>query len=182
MVERTLPVGRVAGHRGRTGEVTVRVAGGEAALWSGIGRVRLEGGRDGGTWYRIEAARAYRDRLVLKLEGVDDASAAAALRGRDVVAAVEDAPELAPGRYWRAGLVGARVVDVRGAEVGIVEDVVPRGEQDLLVVGRGPGREPALIPFAPGIVRDVDEARATIRVDLPDGLLDLDRPEKADAP
>jgi 16S rRNA processing protein RimM len=175
-----LPVGRVASHRGTTGEVTVRVAGGEAALWTGLGRVHLDGGPGRGTWMRVEAARAYRDRLVLKLEGVDDATAAAALKGRSVSASCEDAPDLPVGRYWRAQLVGARVLDAERHTIGIVEDVVPRGEQDLLVVVRA-DREPVLIPVTDRIVREVDLAAATIAVDLPAGLLDLDRPED-DAP
>ena len=104
-----LVLGRVSGHRGGAGELTVRVASGEAARWTGLRSVVLEA--DGVESEReIESARAYRDRLVLKLAGVDDAGAAEDLRGHVVKVKAEDVPELSDGRYWLDDLIGRPVV------------------------------------------------------------------------
>jgi 16S rRNA processing protein RimM len=125
----------------------------------------------------VRAARAYRDRLVLELEGVEDATSAARLRGARVFASIEDAPELPEGMHYRACLVGLRVLDERGGLIGVVRDVVPTGGTDVLAVTPvdSPSGE-VLIPLAREIVLeiDADEARMTVR--LPQGLLELNRP------
>jgi 16S rRNA processing protein RimM len=180
---RLLPLGRVAGHRGRSGEITVRIFRGEAEFWTGLDRVWL-GSPDGddGSFYSIERSRAYRDRLVLKLEGVDDATVAGSLRGRRVAAPAESAPQLPPGEHYTALLVGLEVRDEEGRVIGTVVDVAPTGGADLLViVPGGPAEgepcedEEILVPLAEGIVEEVDEDGGFIRIRPPEGLLDRNR-------
>ncbi|HKB17133.1 MAG TPA: hypothetical protein VKF62_13790, partial [Planctomycetota bacterium] len=130
-----LPLGRVAGHRGAGGEITVRVASGEALRWVHLRRVLLDGDP-----FDVEETRAYGDRLVLKLRGVDGAGAAAALRGRQVAAPPEEVPILPEGRYWVSRLLGARVADETRGDLGTVEDVVETGGTDLLLVREASGR------------------------------------------
>ena len=175
-------VGRVTGFRGTGGEVTVRVASGDAGFWTGMRRVRLRRGDAdcGPAPAEIERARAYRDRLVLKLRGIDDPGAASALRGAEVIAGGDDVPSLPDGVYWVSRLIGALVVEEDGAPVGRVEEVTPTGGTDLLVVRDAGGAE-ILIPLACEIVIAVDDASRTIRVKLPEGLRDLNaRPESAE--
>lgn len=173
----TVAVGRVTGFRGTRGELTVRVASGDATLWTGMRRVRLR--RDDAACApgaaEIESARAYRDRLVLKLRGIDDARSASALRGAEVIAAGDDVPELPEGVYWVRELEGAAVVEENGDPVGRVEDVTPTGGTDLLVVRDDRGTE-TLIPLAREIVLGFDESTRIIRVRLPDGLRGLNAP------
>jgi 16S rRNA processing protein RimM len=159
----------VAGFRGPAGELPVRVASGRASRWTGVARFLLE--REAGSAaYAVEAARAYGGNLVLKLAGVDDASAAAALRGARVRVPAEDVPPLPSGEYWVARLCGMTVVDEAAGPIGRVEDVEETGGVDLLRVV-GPGRE-VRVPLARTIVTSIDERE--IRVRLPEGLLDLD--------
>jgi 16S rRNA processing protein RimM len=120
----------------------------------------------------IESARAYRDRLVLKFVGIDDANRAAALKGSDVSVPAGDLPALPEGEYWSQRLVGARVRTTDGTELGLVDDVVETGGTDLLLVRNDAGRE-TLIPMAREIVVHIDEAERRIDVLLPEGLLDL---------
>ena len=143
------------------------VISGEAGRWTHLRRVVVDGVRE------VEASRAYGDRLVLKLEGVDDASAAAALRGRDVAALPSDLPSLPEGVYWSARLVGATVTDARAGVLGRVADVMETGGIDLLVVRDEAGVE-TLVPLAREIVTAVDVEAGSIAVALPDGLRDLD--------
>jgi 16S rRNA processing protein RimM len=135
------------------------------------------GDDDGGTVCRIETARAYRDRLVLKLEGIDDANAAAALRGRTVAVAEDEVPELPEGRYWLDHLLGLEVVDERAGSLGRVEDVIETGGGEVLVVRPMDGEdgEEILIPLVRRYVRGIEEEDGTIRTDVPEDLLDLNR-------
>ena len=187
-----LPLGRIAGHRGRDGELTVKVLGGDAALWDGIPRVWIgaETGKDG-RLYKVESSRAYRDRLVLKLEGVNRADDAAALRGQSVKARDEDAPRLPDDVYYVDRLIGMQARLEDGSELGRVVDLIRTGGADLLVV-RLPSEGPAdddeevddresrevMIPLVKRIVIEVrqDEGRITVRP--PEGLLELNRPER----
>jgi len=168
-----LPLGRISGFRGMRGEVTVRVVSGHAERWVHVRRALVAGAPR-----EVTSARAYRDRLVLKLAGVDDASQAAALRGSEVSVLASDLPSLPEGEFWARHLVGLRVVEKAGPFLGLVEDVVETGGTDLLLV-RDPGGREILVPLASTIVVAVDTARGVVEVDLPDGLRDLNDPEEA---
>jgi 16S rRNA processing protein RimM len=172
-----LPLGRVIGHRGLGGELTVKLFKGEAEHWTGLPRIWI-GESDGtkGSVYEIETSRAYRDRLVLKLKGIEDATRAAGFRGKRARAFAGDAPELPEGVYYSARLVGMTVHDEEGEKIGNVSDVVPTGGTDVLVVERpGEGGEEIMIPLAREIVLAVDEGEGRITVRMPEGLLDLNR-------
>jgi 16S rRNA processing protein RimM len=125
----------------------------------------------------VEAARAYRDRLVLKLEGVDDPSAAEALRGRWLLAPPDAVAELPEDGYYVADLVGLDVLDGDGARVGSVIDVVATSGTDVLVVEDADGHE-VLVPMAGEIVTAVRLDERRIEVRLPDGLRELNRREE----
>jgi 16S rRNA processing protein RimM len=172
-VDQPLPVGRVSGFRGLAGELTVKVSSGEAGRWTALTAV-LVGGAGGAApgepaRYEVEKSRAYRDRLVLKLKGVDDPTGADALKGRWVLAPAEQVPALPAGTYWVERLVGLDVVDERGEELGRVEDVTATGGVDLLVVRKPRGGE-ILVPLAESIVLEIDESAKRVRVRLPEGL------------
>ena len=162
-----LPLGRVAGHRGAHGELTIRVASGDGARWTQLQEILLDGRS-----YRVEQARAYGDRLVLKLFGVADASAAAGLKGLEAAAPAGEVPILPEGRYWVSRLLGARVADEARGDLGLVTDVVETGGADLLLVREDSGRE-RLVPLAREIVLEIDEAAGRISVRLPEGLFEL---------
>jgi len=175
-------VGRVAGHRGRSGEITVKVVGGDAEFWTELSRVWIGSTQtNSGRLYRVERSRAYRDRLVLKLEGVDGSTEAAELRGCDAMAPEGEAPRLPDGVYYVDRLIGMGVRDVRGRELGRVQYVLRTGGTDLLVVAAAAGPDEAedaeeiMIPLADGIVIEVNEEESRITVDPPQGLLELNR-------
>jgi 16S rRNA processing protein RimM len=176
-----LTVGRIRGHRGARGELTVVVPAGEPQLWVGVERVWIGARGKRGAFHAVEASRAYADKLVLKLRGVDDASAAAALAGQSVRVDRGDAPPLPEGRYFAEVLVGLEVRDERGRVLGVVADVLSTRGNDLLRVVRdapdeaGADERELLIPMAGEIVRRVDEARGVIEVRLPAGLEEVNR-------
>ena len=176
-----MPLGRVAGHRGRSGELTVRTYDEQASEWQALSEVWIHLQDAAPRSYAVQHCRGYRDRLVLKLEGIDDPGAAEALRSGEVMARREQAPALPPGQYWVARLVGLEVIDETHGTLGRVEGVLPTGGTDVLIIAAGDrgsqsgGVDELLVPLAPEIVREVDEENGTIRVRLPDGLLELNR-------
>lgn len=160
--------------------MTVRGCG-QAEAWLTVRRVWIARGREGRS-YDVERSRAYRDRLVLKLKGIDDADGAARLRGERVEVAREDAPELPEGVHYVAELVGMLVLDESGVELGRVAGVVETGGTDVLRVrpgaeasGLAEDAEEYLIPLAREYVRSVDTAERRIEVNLPTELRELNR-------
>ena len=75
------------------------------------------------------------------------------------------------GSFYDFQIIGSEVVAKDGVSIGTVKGLLPVGDRNLLVVDRG-GRE-VLIPFVESLCLEVAAAAKRIRVDLPDGLLDL---------
>lgn len=128
----------------------------------------------------VAAARPFtsrhKDRLLLSLQGIEDRTAAEAIRGALLevdAAAVPPAPE---GSYYHYDLVGCRCSDRRAGELGEVAEVVEGGGGDLLrVVTPAHGNEPArelLLPFVDAYLAEVDVAGRRILWDLPEGLIE----------
>lgn len=153
----------------------MRVESGCAARWLGLRHVLLArhlGGGEPAERFEVGSARSYADRLVLGLRGVEDAAAAAGMRGRWVLAPADEVPDLPEGEYYAARLVGLSVVEEAGEALGRVADVLETAAGAILVVARDGGRE-AMIPLVREFVREVDEDRGIVRVRLPEGLLEI---------
>lgn len=180
-MERPLPLGSCSGHRGGRGELTIRVASGDAAPWTGLDRVLVMAASGAShETYEIETARSYRDRLVLKLRGVDDAGAAAEFRGRVFGAPPGQIPDLPDGRYYLDRLIGLQVEETDGSVVGRIVDVLQTAATEVVVVHglENEGDEAVdevLIPLVRDMVLEVDVDGGRMVVRLPEGLRDINR-------
>ena len=56
--------------------------------------------QDGETEYIVEGSRTFKDRWILKLEGVDDRNAAEALNGVELYGEVDDAEDMLEADEW----------------------------------------------------------------------------------
>jgi 16S rRNA processing protein RimM len=152
----------------------VRVVSGQAERWRNVERVVIAGRQgEADRILDVESAAAYRDRLVLKLRGVDDAGAGRALKGHRVLVPADEVPELPAGRYYAARLVGLEVEE-GGSGLGTVVDVVETGGCDVLVVREPDGHE-VFVPMTPAIIEEIREEEGRISVRLPEGLKTLNR-------
>lgn len=177
-------IGRVKGHRGTNGEMTVLIHEGEAVEWEGLERVWLAQGDADPRPFPIASHRSYRDRLVLRLAGIEDANGAARLRGARVLVPLDEAPRTEDDTWYHAELEGMAVRDEVGTAIGTVRAVVITGGVDLLAVcavGAAEDEEEILIPFTKSIVLDVDTQARTLVVRPPEGLLDLNRERDGDS-
>jgi 16S rRNA processing protein RimM len=102
--------------------------------------------------------------LILRLADHDDRAAAEALRGKDLLVARTEAPELGPDEWWAEDLVGCSVHDGERA-VGTVRRLVELPSCEMLEVQRAGGGE-LLVPLVTDAVREVDLEQRTIDVDL----------------
>jgi 16S rRNA processing protein RimM len=169
-------LGQILGAIGVRGELRVRYFGDGPEnflrlqqVWVGVS-ARGEDARP----FEVRAARRARPGEVrLALAQVDDREAAAALREHFVLADAAELEELPPGEYYWHQLVGCRVEDSDGAEIGVVREIWETGAHDVLVV-EAPGGRRHLLPAAASFLREVDLAGRRIEVELIPGLLDSD--------
>jgi 16S rRNA processing protein RimM len=115
----------------------------------------------------VERSRPHRARLLVKFEGVDDRSAAEGLRG-PLFVRPSDLRELEEEQWWEHELVGLVAVDVAGAPLGRVSEVMPGTAQDVLVVDSSSGER--LVPMVAAFIRAVDPSAGIIVLDPPEGL------------
>lgn len=122
-------------------------------------------------------------RIVLQFAGVDSISAAEALAGMDVLVPREERVALEDGAVYISELVGCAVYDGM-VPVGIVTDVqfatTPDGARRLedaapLLVVKTTNDDEVLVPFARAFLAAIDTAAKRIDMNLPEGLLDVNR-------
>ena len=115
---------------------------------------------------RLSEGRMHSRGLVARLEGIGDRSAAAGVTG--AVVEVERSALPAPGEreYYRADLIGSRVRNLEGAELGAVSHFIdtPGG---AVMVAREPGGREHWVLAVPKHLRKVDPQAREIVVDWP---------------
>jgi 16S rRNA processing protein RimM len=158
--------------RGPKGFLTARTEGPAAGALLPGRLIRLSRGESSAT-FRLMSAERYRDRVVLKLEGIDSAGRAGVLAGSDIYLQSKDLVDLPEGTYYIFRLVGLEVFAPGNRRIGRVTDVLRTGGTDLLLV-RGESPQEILIPFARSICRRIDIGAGIIEIDPPPGLLEID--------
>ena len=129
-------------------------------------------GRDGNApRVRLEGWRLHRGKVLLKLEGVDDIDAARSLVGDQVWVDEDEAIELPEDTYFHRDLIGLEVRTPSGDVLGKVAEILVTGGTDVLVIRDG-DRE-LMIPAARSICVEVDPEGGVLKVDPPEGLLEI---------
>lgn len=165
---------RIVRPQGNRGEVAAELDSDDAGIFRLVRDVYLSIGAEGREMAHIESARPHKGRVVLKFDGVDTIDQAEKLVGRLVQIPAAARPAPPAGRYYLADLIGCDVVDSRtGRRLGKVEEIQETGGTPLLRAWNG--ERELLVPFAASICVEINPAQKTIRVELPEGLEDLNK-------
>jgi 16S rRNA processing protein RimM len=120
--------------------------------------------------FTVASTRWHSGRLLVTFAGLDDRTAAEAVRGARLVVDVDpDERPDEPGEYYDRQLVGLAVRTAEGAPVGEVVAVLHLPAQDLLEVRTADG--PRLVPFVADLVPEVDLEHQVLTVADRAGLL-----------
>jgi 16S rRNA processing protein RimM len=129
-----------------------------------------QGGHGQGAWreIRVEQGRRHAKTVIAKLEGVDDRDAAMQLTGAVIAIRPEQLPDLDEYEFYWRDLIGLRVINREGIELGTVQRLMETGANDVLVVRSDSAESGAehLVPWTPG--------NAVLEVDLEAGLIQVD--------
>jgi 16S rRNA processing protein RimM len=127
----------------------------------------------------IEELWPHKRLLVLKFVGVDSISEAETLIGNELQVPGSQRAQLEAGWSYVSDLIGCKVVG-GGREVGRIEDIqFGAGEAPLLIV-RGENGALFEIPFAEAYLKSLDVRGKLVRMNLPEGLLDVNAPVTAE--
>jgi 16S rRNA processing protein RimM len=91
--------------------------------------------------------------LIAQLDGVDNRERAAELRGRMVAVPRAALPEPDAGEYYWSDLIGLRVENRPGQDLGTVRSLMETGANPVLVLE---GERERLVPFVEGVIVTVD--------------------------
>jgi 16S rRNA processing protein RimM len=118
----------------------------------------------------VEQVWEHDGKLIFKFEGINSISEAETLRGAEVRVPRAERVELEPGEFFLADLVGCELRDrVSDKLYGKVTGWEEGGGPVLLDIDDGR----MLVPFVKAICTEILPALGLIRVDLPEGLDDL---------
>lgn len=119
--------------------------------------------------YTIENVQFSKNLVILSFREVRDRNQAETLKGGSLWIPDEEAIPLEEGEFYIRDFMQAVVRDENGEEIGIVEDIMETGSNDVLSVREPNGKE-LLIPVIEDCILDMDSENAQITVRLMKGL------------
>ncbi len=162
-------VGAITGAFGIKGEVRLQSFCAEPESIASYGPLSSE---DGTTTWNLQLVRPAKSGFVGRLSGVTTKEEADALRGTKLHVARSRLPDLPEDEFYTADLVGLRVLDTEGSEIGRITAVLNHGAGDLLEVGRDESGPGILLPLTRANVPTIDLSNGFIVINPPDGLFD----------
>jgi 16S rRNA processing protein RimM len=166
-------IGRIVAIHGLRGAVRFRPDYPESDSIRSVKRIFLADSDDGidAHEYRILLNASHtKGTARLMLEGIIDANAAEVLIGKTVFAAEGDLPPLEANEFYHRDVIGCEVFLTDNTRLGIVEEIIATGANDVFVV-RGGGKE-VLVPVIEDVVKEIDVAAKRVVIDPIPGLLD----------
>jgi 16S rRNA processing protein RimM len=163
--QRLILLGRVLAPFGVKGWVKVEPFAESARNLRAYPEWRVGRGEPDAAWGTVTVAESaeHSGNVVARFDGCHDRDAALRYRGMGVAVARSALPPAAPGEFYQADLVGLRVVNEQGEELGRIAGLFSNGAHEVMRVQRGGGEQ--LLPFVAAVVRGVDVAAGFVRVD-----------------
>ena len=119
-----------------------------------------------GKAYAVLSSRVHKTCVLAKLQGIDTPEAAVSLRGQTVYID-RSKVQLPKGTVFIADLLGCRVLDDEGAEIGTIKDVLQYPGNDVWIVR---GKREYMIPSVAEFVKEVHIEEGYAVVQLIEGM------------
>lgn len=168
-MEEVLQVGVITTTHGVKGEVKVFPTTDDANRFKKLKEVILDTGREKIT-LEIEGVKFFKQMVILKFKGIDTLDDAAKYRQAGLYVTRDNAVKLGRDEYFIADLIGAEAYDESDQLIGVLEDVMTTGANDVYVIRMTDGRE-LLLPAIKQCVLDVDVQGRRIKVHVLEGLV-----------
>ncbi len=168
-MEQKLRVGVIATTHGVRGEVKVFPTTDDARRFSKLKEIILDTGKDE-LILEIENVKFFKQFAILKFKGIDTINDVEKYKGKELYVLRENAQKLGHNEYFIADLIGLKVKEEGGRELGILKDVLETGANDVYIVEMEDKKE-LLIPAIKQCILKVDLEAGEMEVHLLEGLL-----------
>jgi 16S rRNA processing protein RimM len=116
---------------------------------------------------KIESLRWHKNYLLIKFHGYDTPESAGIFRNVLIYKPIDHVPQLPEGEYYHYQLMGLRVVDEAGELIGVLQEILITGANDVMLI-QSPDNKEVLIPLIDSVLLDVNLEEKTIRVKPPE--------------
>lgn len=182
-IDDMLRVGVISSTHGIRGEVKVYPTTDEPKRFSKLKKVYLDYCKQGlkgikerkSIELEICSVRYFKQFVILKFKDIDNINDVEEYKGMDLYVTREDALPLEDGEFYICDLIGMKVKDDEGKDVGVLKDVLQTGANDVYIVDGNEdfGLKELLFPVIDECILDVDLEKKEIKVHIMEGLLDL---------
>ena len=170
-MEDLLQVGIITSTHGVRGEVKVYPTTDDPRRFRRLKEVVLDTGREKLN-LEIEGVKFFKQFVILKFKGLDNINDIEKYRQKSLYVTRKNAVRLQRDEYFIADLIGLKVQDEDGTELGTVKDVIETGANDVYEVEMADGRS-LLLPAIKQCILNVDVENGLMQVHVLEGLLDL---------
>ena len=170
-MENLLRVGVITSTHGVRGEVKVFPTTDDMNRFKKLKSVILDTGKEHKT-LNIEGVKFFKNMVILKFKGLDNINDVEMWRQKDLLITRDQAVKLSPDENFIVDLIGLTVMTDAGEKLGIMQDVLQTGANDVYSVKMESGKE-VLLPAIKDCILNVDLEKGEMLVHVLDGLLDL---------
>ena len=122
---------------------------------------------------KVCGVKYFKNLVILKFDGINNINDIEQYKKCEMFVTREEAIPLEEGEHYVADLIGLKVITDEGVELGVLEDVMETGANDVFDVRPVNGGKHILIPAIDQCMGEVDLEEGTMEVHLLPGLLDL---------
>lgn len=169
-MEKMFQVGIITSTHGVHGEVKVFPTTDDVRRFKRLKEVILDTGKEQIT-LEVEGTKFFKQFAILKFKGIDNINDVERYRQKSLYVTRENAVRLKKDEYFIADLMGLRVHNEDGSEIGVLREVIETGANDVYVIDLDDGRE-LLLPAIKECVLNVDVEAGFIQIHIMPGLLD----------
>lgn len=160
MSDNLIEIGKIVNTHGIRGEVKVQPWCDDPYIFDELEYLIIDGKE-----YDIIKNRLHKNCQIIQLDGITNMNDAELMRNK-IVMIERDVLELPEGRYFVADIEGLTVREENGRVLGMVDEVIKTGSNDVYSLKDTFNHKPILIPVIDSVVLEtnIDEGYITVRL------------------
>jgi len=119
---------------------------------------------------KIVSTRWHQNLLLIKFEKYQDRESVDKYRNQFVYVKTAERPELPEGEYYHHEILGLRVITIAGDDLGILDNILITGANDVYIVKDELGNE-ILLPAIESVIQEINLERGEMIVQVLPGLI-----------
>ena len=167
-MEDLLQVGVITSTHGIRGEVKVFPTTDDPKRFRKLKQVILDTGKEQ-LEMEIASVKFFKNQVIVKFKGIDDINDVEKYRKAGIYVTRENAIPLGENEYFIADLIGLHVISDDEEELGVIDDVLQTGANDVYIVKKEQTPD-LLIPAIKDCIKNVNIEEGTMIVHLLPGL------------